>query len=212
MQITLRRQQALKALIDRRFGGVQSRFGTAIGRQSDYVSRLVNGKKALGEKLAREIERILGLPAGELDREPGAPDHVEPLGNPLSLAGHVPVFSWDYLAAIQQGQPTTVTSIEVAPRPTGVGEGAYALKVRGPAMEPEFRDGWLVYIDPHANVNHGDFIVAQPAGRMIPLLRQLVIEGDRRYLQATNPAQPEPLIELGDGRVFGRVVYQARAY
>lgn len=70
MNIHGTRRRALQALIDRRFGGVQSRFGMAIGRQSDYVSRLVHGHKLLGERLAREIEVILGLDVGELDRDP----------------------------------------------------------------------------------------------------------------------------------------------
>ena len=34
----------------------------------------------------------------------------------------------------------------------------------------------------------------------------------QRALKATNPAYPEPMVELGEGAILGRVVYQARAY
>lgn len=39
----------------------------AIGRQSGYLSRVLNGKKGFGEDFARDIERILNLPRGYLD-------------------------------------------------------------------------------------------------------------------------------------------------
>jgi hypothetical protein len=47
------RRARLRELIDTHYGGVQSRFGSAVDRQSDYVSRLVTGKKDLGERVNR---------------------------------------------------------------------------------------------------------------------------------------------------------------
>lgn len=205
----------MQAIIERRFGGVQARFGTAIGRQSDYVSRLLTGKKALGERLARDIERILGLEPGELDHEPLPLDRLDPTPVPLQLRGAaVPVYAWENVVHLDHGTTmnSAVAPLEYAPRPAGVSEHAYALVVRGPAMEPEFRDGWRVYVEPGAPVKHGDFVVALPEGRKIPVLRQLSIEGDTTYLRCLNPQYPEPMIPLGAGRIIGRVVYQGQAY
>lgn len=103
-------------------------------------------------------------------------------------------------------------AIGFAPRPPGAGEDVVALRVQGPAMEPEFRDGWLVYIDRFVAAEHGDFVVARPSGHIHAVLRQLVIDGDTRYLKAINPDHPEGLVALKDGAILGRVTYQARSY
>jgi hypothetical protein len=217
MGIKETRQRALKSLIDRRFGGVQSKFGSAIGRQSDYVSRLVTGKKALGEKLAREIELQLGLERGELDREtPILSDGVAPLPSVRLTGSTVPVVDWESLEDFLGNRNANMVAIPVlhyAPRPTGVSEQAVAVQVQGFAMEPEFRDGWLAYIDTGKAVKHGDYVVAKPAGRKVPMLRQLIVEGGTRYLRALNPQHPENLVVLDEeGSVIGRVVYQGKSY
>lgn len=218
MTIQDTRRRALRALIDSRFGGVQSKFGLAIGRQADYVSRLLSGRKALGERLAREIEGILILPAGSLDQEPVSPDRVEVAIGSLG-AGRVPIIPWGPVVHLDHGRnpPSTNTAvntaIDYAPLPPEVSPAAHARIVRGPAMEPEFVDGAIVYIDPAAAVEHGDFVVARPEGHATPMLRQLVIDGDRSWLRALNSAFPDPIIELtARGEILGRVVYQGKSY
>ncbi len=57
--------------------GNQAEFARIIGRNSGYVSRLLSGDRALGEKLAREIERSTGRPAWWLD---GYPAEGQPAG------------------------------------------------------------------------------------------------------------------------------------
>jgi hypothetical protein len=208
------RRRALRALIATRFGGVQSRFGSAVGRQSDYVSRLVTGKKHLGERLARDIERILGLDPGHLDREPIELDPVPEVGKSLHFGMSIPLVSWadlvrpDHTAIKKMGS----ASVQYLPRPDGVSDSTYALVVRGSAMEPEFRDGWLIYVDPQAPARHNDFVIARLRNHLQPVLRQLMLEGDITYLRALNPQHPGSLVELGGGEILGRVVYQARKY
>ena len=101
---------------------------------------------------------------------------------------------------------------DFAPRFTGLPDNVVALRVQGPAMEPEFHDGWLIYVAPDSPAKHGDFVVAELEDRRTPILRQLLIDGDARFLKALNPAYPEPMLALGNGRIRGRVVYQARSY
>ena len=224
MTIAQTRQRALRALIERRFGGVQARFGIAIGRQADYVSRLLSGKKALGEKLAREIEQTLGLSPGELDREPPELESAGPIAAPLASGRRVPILAWESLVqsdhnnkepmlpALPAAERPVAAIVDYAPRPANVPDNGYALIVRGPAMEPEFRDGWLVFVDDAAQAKHGDFVIARPEGRETPILRQLVIEGDAKYLRCLNASYPEPMLSLGAGKILGRVVYQGKAY
>ena len=71
MDIEKLRVENTRRLIDDRFSGKASHLAAAIGRQSGYLSRVMNGKKGFGEDFARDIERILGLERNYLDREPG---------------------------------------------------------------------------------------------------------------------------------------------
>lgn len=219
MTITDVRRGNLQRLVNERFGGVQSRFGLAIGRQSDYVSRLVTGKKALGDRLAREIEQTLSLDRGELDRQPIDGRELQPVESSYLLGRAVPIIRWEDLVRfdhipneIGMDAKIAAAAIDYVPRPSMASTRTYALQVRGPAMEPEFRDGWLVYVDEIPPVEHGDYVVARPEGQIMPILRQLVHDGDKRFLRALNPAYPEGLVPLGDGKILGKVIYQARAY
>jgi len=61
------RRQNLARLINERFGGKQKRLADAIDRQPDYVSRVLKGKKNVGEIFARHIEESLHLDRGAMD-------------------------------------------------------------------------------------------------------------------------------------------------
>lgn len=67
------RQRRLRALVDKY--GSQSALAKIIGREANYISRLLSrgkNRKMLQETLARDIEKTLDLPALWLDREDGA--------------------------------------------------------------------------------------------------------------------------------------------
>lgn len=67
MDISEIRRANVQLLVDTTFGGTQSALASAINRQADYVSRILHRHKRVGERLAREIEGLLELPAGWLD-------------------------------------------------------------------------------------------------------------------------------------------------
>jgi len=62
----------------------------------------------------------------------------------------------------------------------------YALRVLGDSMTPEFADGCIVIVDPSAAPRDGAYVIVDYAGDVF--FRQLVIEGERSFLQALNPA------------------------
>lgn len=47
--------------------------------------------------------------------------------------------------------------------PEGYSEGAFALKIKGDSMEPDFKEGEIVVIDPTVKPQPGDFVVAKDA-------------------------------------------------
>lgn len=85
--------------------------------------------------------------------------------------------------------------------PIAVSEKSYYLRIRGesnydPADHLSFREGEIVLIDPRQAPEHRKFVLVHIAGDTEPILRQLLIEGERKYLKALNPAWPDRIIEL----------------
>ena len=64
----------------------------------------------------------------------------------------------------------------------------FALMVLGDSMEPEFREGEVILIEPEGLATDGSFVLAQLAGEWI--FRQLVKQGKAWQLRALNPAYP----------------------
>ena len=61
----------------------------------------------------------------------------------------------------------------------------FALRVLGDSMAPEFADGCVVIVDPGHAPCDGAYVIVEFAGDVF--LRQLVFEGERRFLKALNP-------------------------
>jgi phage repressor protein C with HTH and peptisase S24 domain len=61
----------------------------------------------------------------------------------------------------------------------------YALRVLGDSMEPEFADGCVIIVDPGSAPRDGSYVIVEFAGDVF--FRQLVIDGERRYLRPLNP-------------------------
>ena len=61
----------------------------------------------------------------------------------------------------------------------------YALRVLGDSMEPEFADGCVIIIDPGYAPRDGAYVVVEFAGDVF--FRQLVFDGERRFLKPLNP-------------------------
>lgn len=64
------RKERLQELVDNDYGGVARRLAEKINKSDSYVRNLLNGRKGMGEKVAREIEKALNLYAGYLDTPP----------------------------------------------------------------------------------------------------------------------------------------------
>lgn len=91
------------------------------------------------------------------------------------------------------------------------GPHAFILKVEGFSMDPDFRPGDKVVIDPDAQWSAGDFVIAKRASDQAVTLKQIRCEGEHYYLFATNPAWPDRIIRMDEewhicGRVRRKIV------
>lgn len=121
----------------------------------------------------------------------------------------VPLISW-----VQAGEwaaaedPYELGDAETwVPCPNGCSKLSYALTVSGESMEPDFRDGDIIIVDPKVDARHGDNVIVRVHNNNECTFKRLVVEGSRVYLKAVNPRWPTQIIEVqGDATVSGVVV------
>jgi len=84
----------------------------------------------------------------------------------------------------------------------------YALQVLGNSMEPEFKDGTVIIVDPGVPLHHGAYVVIDYQGETT--FRQFIVREDKHYIIALNDAYPEVLI-TEEYNIRGIVSQQARS-
>lgn len=84
----------------------------------------------------------------------------------------------------------------------------YALQVLGNSMEPEFRDGAVIIVDPSVPLHHGAYVVIDYQGETT--FRQFVVREDKHYIVALNDNYPDVHLS-GEYNIRGIVSQQARS-
>ena len=187
----------------------QSELARRVGVTPQAVQKWENGPRGKRlEKLASELRSTVGyLVSGEGDGTP----NVEP--GP-EQKGYVPLISW-----VQAGSWCEVEDIYAVgdaedwlPCPTSHGPRTYVLRVRGESMNnphsrKTFREGDLIYCDPDRQAENGSMVVVKLDDEQQATFKQLIIEGDQKFLKPLNPNWPEPIIKInGNATICGVVI------
>lgn len=96
---------------------------------------------------------------------------------------------------------------------TAKGERMFALKVKNDCMEPEFREGDRIIVNPEIQPENGDFVVVRDNKNNEATFKQLKKYGKKIILHPLNPKYPD--IELAyDKRyvIVGKVVGKDKKY
>lgn len=94
-----------------------------------------------------------------------------------------------------------------------VSEKSFAYVLQGNAMEPHFPDKTLLIIDPAVSFENLDHILVIPKGKMSPILRQVLVDGDEQYIRALNPAFNEfAKFDHSSHQVLGVMVQSRRNF
>jgi DNA polymerase V len=83
----------------------------------------------------------------------------------------------------------------------------FALRVIGDSMEPEFKDGCIIIIDPSGVARAGSYVLAQQGEEYI--FRQLAERKGVFYLAALNSAYPDLPLAQGLREIRGVIIQQA---
>ena len=132
------------------------------------------------------------------------------------IQGRVPLVSW-----VQAGAWSEVIdnlapgdAEEWLPCPVSHSPATFVLRVRGESMfnphgRPSFQDGDLIFVDPERPAEHGSLVVVRLDDDREATFKKLVVEGDRRFLRALNPAWPEPMMQInGNATICGTVIFK----
>lgn len=128
------------------------------------------------------------------------------------LRGRVPLISWvqagHWNEAVNNFQEGDADEWLTCPKSHS--SSTFALRVRGVSMEPKYRDGAIIYVDPEKSADHLSNVVVQLDDEAEATFKQLVIEGGKRFLRPLNPDWPGPkLIEInGNATIRGVVIGQ----
>lgn len=137
-----------------------------------------------------------------------------------NVRGFVPLISWVQAGAwCEMQEPFELDDVEAwLPCVVSHSSSTFALRVRGLSMfnpheRRSFREGDIIYVDPAKDYENGSLVIAKLADSREATFKQLVIEGDRRFLKPMNPSWPDPIIELpADATICGVVVSKVEIF
>ena len=216
------RRSNLANLLEEVYRGNQTRFADAMGFKkpslvSRYLSLNPRTSKPIGAKLARRIETLHRKREFWMDQDhqqarmPFVAYNVNPVPRQPRTC---PAISWvqagHWAEVIDNFQPGDAD--DWYPCPVTCSSSTFVLKVRGASMEPKFHDGEIIFVDPNAEARNNSFIIVRLDDEAEATFKQLIIEGDHRYLKPLNPHWPDPIIEInGNATICGVVIFRGEA-
>ncbi|WP_122549800.1 LexA family protein [Pseudomonas viridiflava] len=198
MKISDTRLQNFRRLLadkDLRLTDIADLLGKAPAQISSFGGK--NPTKGIGDQIAREIERALGLHSGYLDMPFGVGEFnnatvLSHTGRKLPVIGSIAAGAW---CESQTGFDHNDAE-EWIDAPGPVGPRAFILRIEGLSMEPKFSEGDKIVIDPSLEALPGHFVAAKRTRDQAATLKQLKQEGSEKYLFALNPDWPERIIKM----------------
>lgn len=176
-----------------------------LDRSQSQISHLIGNSpiKNIGDRLASHIEKVFNKPHGWLDREHA----TEESKGTYHYENSQPYYQVPLLTP-QEAKERFLQFIKISPKTYSkylstnipLSSDAFALRVENDCMEtaqgPSFPKNCIIVLDTDCVAHNAAFILAkikQDPGHTL-LFRQLVIDGNRRYLKALN--QHYPLTEM----------------
>lgn len=194
-------------------------LATAADSDVGNISRLERDLQGFSSQMLEKISIALNVPVSIFfEKEDGAaPDVASASLNNVTegpeIKGRYPLISW-----VAAGSWSDITELPLDdatfyPCPVSCSERTFVLRVQGVSMEPTFRDGDLIFIDPAAEARHGSYVVARLEDDNEATFKQLIIETGQKYLKPVNPHWPEQITPInGNCTVVGPVVFSGRIY
>lgn len=194
----------------------QGVLAKSAGISQTTIADIERGRNSGSTKIV-DIARVLKvsvswLNSGKGDMRTGAQSHINT--EPVEIKGMVPLISW-----VAAGKWCNVDNpYEVGDAedwvvcPVKHSSKTYALRVKGDSMHnhggnESFSDGDLIFVDPERGYSHRSYVVVHIDNENQATFKRLLIDGDRKMLEALNPSWPERIFEIKkDATICGVVI------
>ncbi|HEU5281415.1 MAG TPA: S24 family peptidase [Gammaproteobacteria bacterium] len=184
-----------------------------LARQTELPQTTIN-RLLIGETLDPRantlipIAKFFGITIGQLvGQEPLNPNRINGVYNPTNKAAWavVPLIEWHDVSAwiFQKNSVTPATYTQWIISESDIGEGSFALKTLG-FMEPRFRKGSTIIVDPHCDYKDGNFVVIS-LNNAEPTVRRVLKDGADVYLKKLYGSD-EPVKKLPGDTIIGTIV------
>lgn len=176
------------------------------GISNGNLSRLEQGKQGYTPESIQKIADAFGVKLADLFAS-------ESNVAPLPIVGQVPLISWVQAGAwCEAADPYNVGDAESwLPCPVKHGPRTYALRVRGESMfnpggQPSFADGDIIFCDPGRDAYNKSLVIARLDDSKEATFKRLLIDGEKRFLEALNPSWPNRIFEIEDNTTVCGVI------
>ena len=126
-------------------------------------------------------------------------------------SNYLPLISFVQAGAWSDINEIDVTAAQLYPCPIKCSVNSFIVKVEGESMLPEFTPNTLLYVDPEAVCDNLSYVVARLDDENQATFKQLIIDGNKKYLKAINPDWPNKFVEInGNCTIVGKVVFTGK--
>lgn len=187
------RRENMRSLA-KQVGGITKLAGM-LGKSQSQISHVIGVRpiKAIGDRVASEVEKLFSKPSGWLDMPHHGVAETAGIYQEYQKNRTVPLLDWEHAITWQHGDKLTSNEYTM-PIDPDIGLSSFALRLHGDSMDSpagvSFPDGSIIIIDPEHTPYHGCYIVAQLPDSHELLFRQLSIEGTHYFLKPLNVRYP----------------------
>lgn len=203
------RGRILRRLRDAK-GLTQKQAGDRIGVSESSISYWEGGVTTPKMDNLKKLAYLYGVNPSLLVDGIDKSEQLEPT---KGIRGKVPLISWvragEWQGVVDMYHPGDGEDwIETV---TNTGANAFALRVKGDSMEPEFVNGDIIIVDPSRSAEHGSFVVVRMDQEAEATFKQLVIDGGATYLRPLNPRYPILRVN-SEATIVGVIVSKTKVY
>ena len=130
------------------------------------------------------------------------------------IFARLPLISWEDASQssceepVESFHPNVEAWLPVAPKSS---DRTFALRVSDDSMEPQFREGDFILVDPTLPGKHNQFVIVRGEGDTLATFKQLTVVANKTYLKPLNARYP--LIDVqGTIKICGVVVGKYKEY
>lgn len=195
-----------------------------VGVSSVYISQILRGQRIPKDNILVKLSEVLALDPSHvlsmahyakapeaarkyLTASPEKFDNVGPY--PLGQGQRIPVLGW-----VQAGKFAPSETADLSPASPDdyiysdtLGRNLFALKVENDSMEPLFREGDIIIVNPNIKAKNGDYVIARLKNQGEVTFKKLIMKDKKIALRPLNTKYDDIILnETEEFKIIGKVV------